>query len=82
MLKNLHGQVLAVQEEVDMMKCEGAKSPKPKDGLSGRIACIRMSGASFDKKEYALIKPTINRFLEYGKKRVKRSRKLRIRVKK
>ena len=57
MLENLYGQVLAVQEEVDMAKSEG--TTKAKGRIDRADALYKEAQASFDKNEYGTIKPKI-----------------------
>ena len=59
MLEDLFGQVLAVQEEVDMAKCEGTNVTKAKGRIDRADSLYKEAQASFDKKEYAMIKPKI-----------------------
>ena len=59
MLEDLYGQVLAVQEEVDMAKCEGTNVTKAKGRIDRADSLYKEAQASFDKKEYAMIKPKI-----------------------
>jgi outer membrane lipoprotein SlyB len=59
MLEDLYGQVLAVQEEVDMAKCEGSSVTKAKGRIDRAESLYKEAQASFDKKDYALIKPKI-----------------------
>ncbi len=59
MLEDLCGQVLAVQEEVDMAKSEGSNVTKAKGRIDRADSLYKEAQASFDKKEYAMIKPKI-----------------------
>lgn len=59
MLENLYGQVLAVQEEVEMAKSEGADVTKAKGRIDRADVLYKEAQASFDKKEFATIKPKI-----------------------
>jgi len=59
MLEDLCGQVLAVQEEIDMAKCEGVNVVKAKGRIDRADSLYKEAQASFDKKEYAMIKPKI-----------------------
>jgi len=59
MLEDLYGQVLAMQEEVDMAKCEGTSVTKAKGRIDRADSLYKEAQASFDKKEYAMIKPKI-----------------------
>ncbi|MFY9799941.1 MAG: hypothetical protein WAK10_01695 [Methanoregula sp.] len=59
MLEDLYGQVLAVQEEVDMAKCEGSNVTKAKGRIDRADSLYKEAQASFEKKEYTTIKPRI-----------------------
>jgi outer membrane lipoprotein SlyB len=59
MLENLYGQVLAVQEEVDMAKSEGTNTTKAKGRIDRADALYKEAQASFDKKEYGTIRPKV-----------------------
>ncbi|MCK9592261.1 MAG: hypothetical protein M0Q91_09680 [Methanoregula sp.] len=59
MLEDLYGQVLAVKEEVDMAKCEGSNVTKAKGRIDRAESLYKEAQASFDRKEYAMIKPKI-----------------------
>jgi outer membrane lipoprotein SlyB len=59
MIEDLYGQVLAVQEEVDMAKCEGTNVTKAKGRIDRADALFKEAQASFDKKEYGTIRPKI-----------------------
>ena len=59
MLEDLYGQVLAVQEEIEMAKSEGANVTKPKGRIDRAENLYKEAQASFDKKEYMTIKPKI-----------------------
>jgi len=59
MLEDLCGQVLAVQEEVEMAKCEGSNVIKAKGRIDRAESLYKEAQASFDKKDYATIKPKI-----------------------
>jgi len=59
MLEDLCGQVLALQEEIDMAKCEGANVVKAKGRIDRADSIYKEAQASFEKKEYAMIKPKI-----------------------
>jgi hypothetical protein len=59
MLEDLCCQVLALQEEIDMAKCEGANVTKAKGRIDRADSLYKEAQASFDKKEYAMIKPKI-----------------------
>ena len=59
MLEDLYGQVLAVQEEIEMARSEGTNVTKPKGRIDRAENLFKEAQASFDKKEYATIKPKI-----------------------
>jgi predicted lipid-binding transport protein (Tim44 family) len=59
MLEELYGHVLAVQEEIDMAKSEGTNITKPKGRIDRAENLYKEAQASFDKKEYTIIKPKI-----------------------
>jgi uncharacterized protein YcfJ len=59
MLEELYGRVLAVQEEIEMAKSEGANVTKPKGRIDRAENMYKEAQASFDKKEYTTIKPKI-----------------------
>lgn len=59
MLEDLYGQILAVQEEIEMAKSEGTNITKPKGRIDRADSLYREAQASFDKKEYGTIKPKI-----------------------
>jgi outer membrane lipoprotein SlyB len=59
MLEDLCGQVLAVQEEVEMAKCEGTNVIKARGRIDRADNLYKEAQVSFDKKEYAMVKPKI-----------------------
>ena len=59
MLEDLYGQVLAVQEEIEMAGSEGTNVTKPKGRIDRAENLYKEAQASFDKKEYGTIKPKI-----------------------
>jgi outer membrane lipoprotein SlyB len=59
MLEDLYGQVLAVQEEVEMAKSEGTNVTKAKGRIDRAESLYKEAQASFDKKEFGTIKPKI-----------------------
>jgi outer membrane lipoprotein SlyB len=59
MLEDLYGQVLAVQEEIEMARSEGTNVTKPKGRIDRAENLYKEAQASFNKKEYSLIKPKI-----------------------
>ena len=50
LLEDLYGQVLAVQEEVDMAKCEGYNVTKAKGQIDRAEACTRKHKLHLTKK--------------------------------
>ena len=58
-LEDLYGQVLAVQEEVDMARSEGTSVTKAKGRIDRAEALYKEAQASFDKKEYGTVRPKI-----------------------
>jgi hypothetical protein len=59
LLEELYGQILAVQEELDVAKGEGAKMEKPKARLDRAEKLYREAQAAFNKKEFSSIKPKV-----------------------
>ncbi len=59
MLEDLYGQVLALQEEIEMARSEGTNVTKPKGRIDRAESLYKEAQASFDKKEYTTIKPKI-----------------------
>jgi hypothetical protein len=59
MLEDLYGKVLAVQEEIGMAQSEGSDVTKPKGRIDRAEALYKDAQASFDRKEYTMIKPKI-----------------------
>jgi hypothetical protein len=59
MLEELYGRVLALQEEIDMAKSEGTNVTKAMGRIDRADALYKEAQASFDKKEYATLKPKI-----------------------
>jgi outer membrane lipoprotein SlyB len=59
MLEDLYGQVLAVQEEIEMAGSEGTNITKPKGRIDRAENLYKEAQESFDKKEYGTIKPKI-----------------------
>ena len=59
LLEDLYGQVLAVQEEVDMAKSEGTNVTKARGRIDRAENLYKEAQASFEKKEYTTIKPRI-----------------------
>jgi outer membrane lipoprotein SlyB len=58
-LEDLFGQVLAVQEEVEMAKSEGTNVTKARGRIDRAEALYKEAQASFDKKEFGTIRPRI-----------------------
>ncbi len=59
MLEDLYGQLLAVQEEIEMAKSEGTNVTKPKGRIDRAENLYKEALAAFDKKEYTMIRPKI-----------------------
>jgi outer membrane lipoprotein SlyB len=59
MLEDLYGQVLAVQEEVEMAQSEGTNVTKAKGRIDRAEALYTEAQASFDNKEYSTVKPKV-----------------------
>lgn len=59
MLEDLYGQVLAVQEEVEMAGSEGTNVTKPKGRIDRAENLYKEAQAAFDRKEFSTIKPKI-----------------------
>ena len=59
MLEELYGQALAMQEEIEMAKSEGANVTKPEGRIDRAENLFKEAQESFDKKEYTTIKPKI-----------------------
>jgi predicted lipid-binding transport protein (Tim44 family) len=59
LLEDLYGQVLAVQEEVDMAKCEGSNVTKARGRIDRAESLYKDAQSAFDRKEYTTIKPKI-----------------------
>jgi outer membrane lipoprotein SlyB len=59
MLEDLYGQVLAMQEEIEMARSEGTNVTKPKGRIDRAENLYKEAQVSFDKKEYTTIKPKI-----------------------
>jgi chromosome segregation ATPase len=58
-LEELYGQVLAVQEEVEMAKSEGTNVTKAKGRIDRADALYKEAQASFEKKEFGTVRPKI-----------------------
>jgi len=58
-LEELYGQVLAVQEEVEMAKSEGTNVTRAKGRIDRADALYKEAQASFEKKEYGTVRPKI-----------------------
>jgi len=59
MLEELYGQVLAVQQEIEMAGSEGTNVTKPKGRIDRAENLYKEAQASFDKKEFGMIKPKV-----------------------
>jgi hypothetical protein len=59
MLEDLYGQVLAVQEEIEMAKSEGTNVTKAKGRIDRAESLYKEAQASFDTKEFGTIKPKV-----------------------
>jgi outer membrane lipoprotein SlyB len=59
MLEDLYGQVLAVQEEVEMAQSEGASVTKAKGRIDRAEGLYKEAQASFDQKEFGTVRPKI-----------------------
>jgi outer membrane lipoprotein SlyB len=57
LLEDLYGQILSVQEEIELAKSEGGKIAKPKARIDRANALYQEAQAAFEKKEYSSIKP-------------------------
>ncbi|WAC05005.1 MAG: hypothetical protein OS112_11230 [Methanoregula sp.] len=57
LLEELYGQILSVQEEIELAKSEGGKISKPKARIDRANALYQEAQAAFDKKEYSSIRP-------------------------
>jgi len=59
LLEDVYGQVLAVQEEVEMATCEGSNVTKAKGRIDRAESLYKEAQSSFGRKEYTAIKPKI-----------------------
>jgi outer membrane lipoprotein SlyB len=59
LLEELYGQILAIQEELEVAKSEGAKIEKSKARFDRAEKLFQEAQAAFDKKEYMSIKPKV-----------------------
>jgi outer membrane lipoprotein SlyB len=59
LLEDLYGQILAMQEEIELAKSEGGKITKPKARIDRANALYQEAQVAFDKKEYTSIKPKV-----------------------
>lgn len=58
-LEDLYGQVLAVQQEIEMAASEGTNVTKAKGRIERAESLYKEAQASFDKKEFGMIKPKV-----------------------
>ena len=58
-LEDLYGQILSVQEEIDLAKSEGTNITKPKARLDRAENLYKEAQASLEKGEYTSIRPKI-----------------------
>jgi hypothetical protein len=59
LLEDLYGQVLAVQEEVDMAKCEGSNVTKAKGRIDRAEILYKEAQILFEKRDFTMVKPKI-----------------------
>ena len=59
MLEDLYGQVLAVQQEIEMAGSEGTNVTKAKGRIERADSLYKEAQVSFDKKEFGMIKPKV-----------------------
>lgn len=59
LLEDLYGQILAVQEEIEIAKSEGGKVAKPAARIDRADKLYKEACAALEKKEYTSIKPKI-----------------------
>jgi outer membrane lipoprotein SlyB len=59
LLEELYGQILAIGEELEVAKSEGAKIEKPKARFDRAEKLYQEAQAAFDKKEFLSIKPKV-----------------------
>jgi outer membrane lipoprotein SlyB len=59
LLEDLYGQILAIQEELEVAKSEGAKIEKSKARFDRAEKLYKEAQAAFDKKEFLSIKPKV-----------------------
>jgi outer membrane lipoprotein SlyB len=59
MLEDLYGQILSIQEEIELAKSEGGKIVKPKARIDRADALFKEAQAAFDKKDFSAIKPKV-----------------------
>ena len=74
MLEDLYGQVLAVQEEVDMAKCEGANVTKAKGRIDRAESLYKEAQILFEKRDFTMVKPKITAVSEHGRKGTRSTR--------
>jgi uncharacterized protein YcfJ len=59
MLEDLYGQVLAVQQEIEMAGSEGTNVTKAKGRIDRAESLYKEAQVSFDKNEFGMIKPKV-----------------------
>jgi outer membrane lipoprotein SlyB len=59
LLEDLYGQILAMQEEIELATSEGGEITKPKARIDRANALYQEAQVAFDKKEYISIKPKV-----------------------
>jgi len=59
LLEDLYGQILAVQEEVELVKSEGGNAARPKARIDRAESLYKEAQAAFEKKDYATIRPKV-----------------------
>ena len=58
-LEELYGQILALQEEIELANSEGANISKPKARIDRAEKLYEEAMASFEKRDYAAVKPKV-----------------------
>ena len=59
LLEDLYGQILSLQEEIELSRSEGGKVAKPKARIDRAEALYKEAQSAFEKKDYAPIKPKV-----------------------